>query len=312
MRDELAAVERLLQDELSPREPWMKELAGGFAGLGGKRIRPLLTLLWGAASGGVREAHIEFAAACELIHLATLVHDDVLDDAQVRRNRQAMHRQHGTRAAILGGDWLFTSAFRVAARNCPGPAIAELAAAAREVCSGEVHQNWLAGDLSLEHGEYVEMVSAKTASLCAVACRMGPYLIGVGPEAIDTAGRFGRHLGVAFQVTDDCLDLVGDEGQVGKTLGTDIAAGKLTSPLIHLLVEAGPTVAAQVKSLLRANPPDAASIQRLVLREGGIDSASRFATAELERAAAAARKLAPSPARDALIQLTSFVACRQN
>lgn len=308
----LREVERLLQAELSPPEPWMAELAGDLSQLGGKRLRPLLVLLWASATGGIRQSHLEVAAACELVHLATLVHDDILDDADVRRGQRTTHRRHGTRAAILCGDWLFTSAFRVAARSCPGTAVAALADAAREVCSGEVHQNWRAGHLDLGLAEYLEVVSAKTASLCAIACRMGPLLNGDPALVAARAEQYGRHLGIAFQMTDDCLDLVGNEDRVGKTLGTDLAGRKLTLPLIHLLATGAPPEVARLKDLLSRGSAQALPIQRLVTESGAVAEAKKIAAAELARAVESTACLAPGPARTSLVQLTDFVARRNN
>lgn len=166
VRDELQRVESLLRLELNSDEPWLAELIDGVQSLGGKRMRPLMLLLFGMATGKVEDSHVRAAVAFELVHLATLVHDDIIDCAAIRRGRPTLHQRQGIRPAVLTGDYLFARAFVVASQVACPELLADLAGAVGRVCSGEIRQNHFAGDFGLTLDDYAEIVSAKTASLC--------------------------------------------------------------------------------------------------------------------------------------------------
>lgn len=309
---EMLQVEQILRDELSPGEPWMVDLYCGVESLGGKRIRPLMSLLFARATGDPNRLHCEAAAAFELVHLATLVHDDVLDEADLRRGQPTLHRERGDRAAILCGDSLFTLAFAVASR-CGNPqVVSELARSSNRVCSGEIRQNYSAGDWELGFDDYTAIVSAKTASLCAGACRCGVLLNGGGEALGDAAWRFGNHLGIAFQVIDDCLDLDGSEALVGKTLGTDLAGGKLTWPLIHCLRERPGLVTLLQEYRRSEDARTLTAICGLLVEHGSLDAARVFAMEQIDAAIRIAGELPESPARQSLVDLARFVGTRNS
>lgn len=307
---ELQRVERLLREVLSPREPWLSGLYAGLGRLGGKRIRPLLCLLFGQASGETTAAHIQIAAAYELVHLATLVHDDVLDEADLRRGVPALHREQGTRNAILCGDSLFTLAFSVASRTGHAGVIGELAGSSHRVCSGEIRQNFSAGDWSLSLSGYEQIISAKTASLCAGAARCGVWLNGGEAGLMDAAWDFGNQIGIAFQVIDDCLDLVGSREVVGKTLGTDLVGGKLTYPLIHCL-SLKPELLSDLAAC-RGAPDDPAVLRVIAAIEstGSLAAARAFADKRIGMACSLLDRFPESAARQSLLALARFVAER--
>lgn len=323
VRGALDACERLLREELNPPQPWLAGLVGGLSSLGGKRIRPLMSLLWGAAAGSPTPQNVVAATAFEMVHLATLVHDDILDGAELRRGTPTLFRQFGTKPAVLAGDYLFTQSFIVASRTGNTRVMNELAESANQVCSGEIWQNHLARDVHLNTDQYVGMITAKTASLCAGACRAGAILAGAADDLIEAAGRYGLHLGIAFQVTDDCLDLTGSPERVGKTLGTDLAGGKWTLPVIHVLEHAPAAVRSRLLKALVADRPDAQLITGLIHEHGGMSAAAGFVADQISRAVSAAgQALAAAPggtpsalAREAVLSLTrmaGFVASRSN
>lgn len=231
---ELGRVEALIKDVLMSRYPEVDSLASLAASMGGKRLRPALTLLAALATGKINDDSIRIATTVELVHAASLVHDDVLDGAVLRRNQAAIHAQHGIHQSILLGDFLFTRAYRTAAKcrtTFPARAIAQ---AATSLCEGELRQQSSAGNWRLIEADYLDIIRQKTGELCGVSCRLGAWSARASIETAYHLGQFGRKLGIAFQIVDDWLDIWGTAA-VGKTLGTDLAQQKPTLPWIRLL-----------------------------------------------------------------------------
>ena len=232
---ELALVERLL--ELSPQATDVKlqSMLDHVRTLGGKRLRPVLTLLCAKACGKITEETIRLAAAVELVHTATLVHDDILDSASRRRHSPTLHVAFDTPSSILAGDWLFTHAYGLANEGestRPGRWIAD---AAKQVCEGEIRQGNTIGHFELTEPEYYSILAAKTGALCSVACRLGAWSAGADPASVEQFAHYGTQLGLAFQIFDDWLDVWGNPMLAGKTLGTDLASRKPTLPAIRTL-----------------------------------------------------------------------------
>lgn len=231
---ELADVEAMMDRELkSPHQALTAVLRHGTQ-LGGKRIRPAILLLVGRALGPLASDHIVLGTVVEMVHTATLIHDDVLDDADTRRHVSTINAQWSDHTSILVGDYLFAQSFRLAATLGSTDACQMVGEAARLVCEGELRQILSREALGISEQEYYEMIRGKTAELCRVACQMGATFSGGTPATIEAMGRYGDSLGIAFQIADDFLDLWGDDVIVGKTLGTDIGQGKMTLPLIRL------------------------------------------------------------------------------
>ena len=199
----------------------------------GKRLRPGLTCVAARIAGGVvTDAVASVAAIVELIHTATLVHDDILDSAEVRRKVATLNVRWGNHAAVLVGDVLFSKAYRAAAWLDDPFASRYLSDVVGEVLEGEIHQDHVSHDPDLGEAEYREIIRGKTASLYEAALVVGAHYGGADPQLVNRLGRFGHHLGMAFQIVDDRLDVSGDEATVGKSLGTDLSEGKMTLPLI--------------------------------------------------------------------------------
>ena len=244
---QLAEVETILQAELKSDTPFVDQLLQHSWLLGGKRMRPVLLLLSGmAAEAGLEEAErnvvanhdqalVLMATAVEMIHTATLVHDDVLDKADMRRHQPTANAQWGDRVSVLLGDYLFTHAFHVASKSGSAEALGMLASSSNMVCAGEMKQNFHAGNFEIEEATYFEIITQKTAELCASSCGIGALIAASDSKMVAGFEQYGRDLGIAFQIIDDVLDLTGTQHNVGKTLGTDLFNAKPTLPVIHCL-----------------------------------------------------------------------------
>ncbi len=202
---------------------------------GGKRLRPALVLLSGAAGPAPdRKALIDTAAAVELIHTATLIHDDIIDQSPVRRAQPTFHARWGTERAVLMGDYLYATAFTVLARLRAPSVMQVMADVCRQLCRGELREVEARFRLDLSEEEYLQIIEDKTASLIAGCCRAGASLSGCEARVVEQFARFGLHVGLAFQIVDDCLDLSGDAARLGKSILADLDHGALSLPVIYL------------------------------------------------------------------------------
>src|SRR5438132_6887149 len=230
---DLEEAERILHDTVESSRPGVGRLVAHLAHYRGKRLRPALLLLTARACGQVGPAHHLLGAVVEMIHTATLVHDDVLDSAAVRRHAPTINAGWGSQASILLGDYLFTHAFHLSSTLDDVQACRLIGEATNRLCEGELHQIVQKGNLELSEAEYFDIIDAKTAELTACSCRLGALYSGAGEGVVEQMTSYGRSLGVAFQIADDLLDLVGEEQTAGKSLGTDLDQQKLTLPVIH-------------------------------------------------------------------------------
>ncbi len=310
LSEQLAAVERSMAGALASREPRVIALIEELGPFHGKLLRPSLCLLVAEAIGTVDARHHALGAALELIHTATLVHDDLIDDADIRRGRQTTHVSHGNTTAILLGDFMYTRAFSLVAGLGEIELINRLCAATNTVCEGELHQQMAARDADLSEDEYRRIIYGKTAALTELAGFFGAL---AGDETMRRASAaFGRDLGMAFQVVDDCLDLSGDAQKVGKTLATDLERGRVTLPLIRVLAAAEPSERAALEQrLLRAQGREQVEAARSeVISRGGLASALATARELITAAKTHLQRLPDSPARAQLAELADFVVAR--
>jgi len=234
IEQELASVSQRLQAELRHPDPFIDELAQHSFRLGGKRLRPALLLLTAQAVGEVNDSHRVLAAVVEMIHTATLVHDDVLDEAEIRRHEATINARWNNQTSVLLGDYLFTHAFYLASTLETTYGCRAIGRATNIVCEGELKQTVASGDFELSRETYFQIIESKTAELCACCCRLGSHYSGASGQTTKRLESYGRHLGIAFQIADDLLDLEGEEQLTGKSLGTDLDNRKMTLPLIHL------------------------------------------------------------------------------
>jgi octaprenyl-diphosphate synthase len=264
----------------------------------GKMLRPTMVFLCGQAFGPVGERHVIVAATCEMIHMATLVHDDVLDEAAVRRKGHTVNHLRGNEVAVMLGDYLISNAFHLCSRAGDPALNLRLGEVTNTLCEGELVQLSHREDLSLDERTYFEIVRRKTAVLIGACCELGAQLSGAPADAVAALRRFGEGIGVAFQIQDDLLDLEGRQDVVGKSLGRDLEKGKLTLPVIIHLAQASGEVRERTIEAIRAR--DGAALLAELTASGSLAAARSRA---VELVAAARTELRHVPAglsRDAL------------
>lgn len=233
---QMAALDGFLRGQLDFFEPEIRSMVEYCLDTSGKRIRPALVFLSGwRGPTEVSADLVRAAAVVEMVHLATLVHDDIMDGAQVRRSRETVSRAYGPTSAVLLGDALFAHALNLATQFPTTEVCAAVSESTRKVCSGEIVQTLRRGSTNVTLADYRRIIDLKTAELFRVSCLLGAKLANSAPAYVEAVAQFGRHLGIAYQIYDDLADYFGDQSRIGKTLGTDLASGKLTLPLITLL-----------------------------------------------------------------------------
>ena len=267
----------------------------------GKRLRPALALLAGGATGNICSSHFDLAVVLELIHAATLVHDDIMDGAEMRRGQPTANAKWGNAISVLLGDCLFAHALKLSASFPNGEISRRIASAASDVCSGEIIQTQRRFDLKLSLADYYRIIEMKTAALFAAATELGAFINEASPEIIFAMKTFGLKLGTAYQIYDDCLDIAGNEDTVGKTLGTDLRKGKLTLPILHLLQSSTEQQRHELSaSILRGEEADVEALTASARREGAIESSVNTARKILREACDQLQLLEQNKYRDNL------------
>lgn len=309
---ELAQAEKIFQAELDTKAPYVRDLIAHLAHYRGKRLRPTLLLLTGKACGGLKPEHAMLAAVVEMIHTATLVHDDVLDSAELRRHVATVNARWGISSSVLLGDMLFTHAFHLASKTGSAQACQIIGEATNRVCEGELRQIGESGNLSLTEADYYSIIGGKTAALTACCCQLGATFSGATAKQIEAMTRFGHLIGVAFQVADDVLDLMGTEGETGKSLGTDVLQKKLTLPMIHLL-QGGGVRSGDARDILESPTETGLARLRQLLTES---RSIAYAQHEAERLLGQAREilhgLPPTDSRHMLDAMMSRIVQRSS
>jgi len=311
IREELEAFESILEQQLSSQHALVERLVKHGARLGGKRLRPALLLLSAKAVGPLRREHLVLAAVVEMIHTATLVHDDVLDEAVLRRHLDTVNARWGNQASVLLGDYLFTHSFYLASTLGDAFACQMIGQATNVVCEGELRQIGSQGNLGLSETEYIEIIEAKTAALCSCCCRLGAHYAGASPQVEQSLADYGRALGIAFQIADDLLDVVGDESTAGKSLGTDLEQLKPTLPLIRVLGQLAEPDRRELAVLLGRGGARREQLAPWLARSDALDYSRRVAARYAEEARGHLDGLPCGPLRTVLKQLTGFVVDRQ-
>lgn len=307
IKKDLVQTEAQLRRELRHRDPFIDELAQRSFRVGGKRLRPALLLLSAQAVGRITPDHHTLAAVVEMIHTATLVHDDVLDEATLRRHEETINARWNNQVSVLLGDYLFTHAFYLASTLETTHGCRTIGRSTNIVCEGELLQNASSGDFDLTRERYMQIIDAKTAELCACCCNLGAYYADGDAQTVERLETFGRHLGIAFQISDDLLDLEGDEQVTGKSLGTDLAKRKMTLPLIYLRDELDSAQQLEFRQLVER--PSKQLLDWLD-SSGSLDHAREVAFAHAQLAEQQLDCLDDSPAKDALLMTCQFVTRR--
>jgi octaprenyl-diphosphate synthase len=309
---QLAAVDARFREELGSDIGCVNTLVKHVSRFRGKMLRPMLVLLSGRACGAeLNDVHVTLATVVEMVHMATLVHDDVLDEAELRRKGATINHLRGNEAAVLLGDYLISHSYHLCSSLSSQLASRTIARTTNQVCEGELLQIDNRNNLELSEETYLQIITLKTAVLCATCCYLGAKFAGATESQIAALETYGRSLGIAFQIQDDILDIVGDVGTVGKTLGIDIEKQKVTLPVIHFLRTAPPEHRKLLKSLIASRESDKIDrIRNLILPSSSIDYAREAARDLVAKARAAIAPLPDTDAKRVLDTMAEFVVTR--
>lgn len=271
---QLYSVEERIRQQARAFDPGVEGYVAYAIESNGKRLRPALALLAGGATGEIGPNHFELAVVVELIHAATLVHDDILDGAEKRRGQPTANAKWGNAISVLLGDCLFAHALKISTGFQNGEVSRRIAHAAADVCSGEIIQTQRRFDLKLSVPDYYKIIEMKTAALFGVATELGALLNEASPEIITALKTFGLRLGSAYQIYDDVVDLAGDEAKAGKTLGSDLRKGKLTLPILYLLQQSDPADRQRIsQQILEGDDADVNHLVQAALDGGAVRNA---------------------------------------
>ena len=304
---DMDAVDSLIRERLRSDVVLVNQLGQYIVSNGGKRLRPRLVLLSAGAAGYRGEHHRTLAAIVEFIHTATLLHDDVVDDSEMRRGQRTANDLWGNEAAVLVGDFLYSRAFEMMVEVGSMRVMEILARATNTIAEGEVMQLLNIHDADTSEQRYLDIIRSKTAKLFEAGCQLGAVLGGLDRPAEHALARYGMHLGTAFQVIDDVLDYSADAAEMGKNVGDDLAEGKPTLPLIHVVQQGRTEDAATVRAAIEQGGVERVdAVMAILERTGAIDYARAQARAESDRALAQLDAVPPGAHRDALAALADI------
>lgn len=311
--DDMQAVDGIIRSRLHSDVALVSQVAEYIIAAGGKRLRPALLLLAAGAAGYRGTQHRELAAVVEFIHTATLLHDDVVDESELRRGRDTANALFGNAASVLVGDFLYSRAFQMMVSVGSMRVMEVLAEATNVIAEGEVLQLMNCRNADIEVDDYLRVIRFKTAKLFEAATRLGGILGGVSAEVEDGLARYGMHLGTAFQLIDDVLDYSGNQAETGKHLGDDLAEGKPTLPLIHVMRHGNAEQADCVRHAIeQGSGDDFATVLAAIQATDALDAARVQAQNEAREAVEALSTLPPSVFKDALVDLSVFAVARNH
>jgi octaprenyl-diphosphate synthase len=314
VRQDLADIEVALTENLQPHLTLVSQVAKYIMFSGGKRIRPLLMVLSARLCGYKGDYDKTLSVVFEYLHAATLLHDDVVDDADVRRGNPVAHSIWGAPATVLVGDFLLARSIAIAAETDSVPIIDVLAHTTAQMSEGEIHQLLHRGDLAIDEADYMEVIGRKTAFLIQSACRVGALLAGAPAEQVEALSEYGYSLGIAFQMADDLLDYTADTAVLGKPVGTDLREGKLTLPIIHALQRASQEDRSRMEIIIRdtdVTEKDFEMVVGLIRQYGGIEFTKERAQKHIDQAKESLSTFQPSETRTLLEQLADYVLVRK-
>ncbi|MCS6860431.1 MAG: polyprenyl synthetase family protein [Abditibacteriales bacterium] len=311
---DLRAVEEEIARLIDTPVPIIREVTLHTLGAGGKRLRPTLTLLSAKAVGNVTPQVITLASLVELTHTATLIHDDVVDHAEMRRGRRAANVLWGNEATVLVGDYIYSQVVFILSHDEFKPFMYTLARATNRMCAGELLEIELRRKLTTTEAEYKQLIQYKTAELISAACQLGALGARGKAAEVRALGDYGLHTGMAFQIADDLLDVVSDRQKIGKPVGHDAREGKITLPYIRTLAVAEPADRMRLEQLLGSEDWDNAAMEEvtaIVRRYDGIAYSQQVAREYVHAAQRALAPLRPSPIKDILHAVAEFVVVRE-
>jgi octaprenyl-diphosphate synthase len=307
VKADFSAVDALIKSSLVTRVPLVEEISTYLIEAGGKRLRPLLVLLAAKACSYQQHQHINLATIIEFLHTAMLLHDDVVDESDLRRGRKTVNAAWGNPASVLVGDFLHSRAFEMMVEIGDLRVMEILSHATNTIAEGEVQQLGNIRNPEATEQSYIEVINRKTAMLFEAASHSGAVLAGASPEQELSLQQYGCHLGVAFQLIDDILDYEGSTEQLGKNVGDDFAEGKVTLPLIVAMRNGSPEQASTVRqAILTGEVADIDNLLKTVKATGGLQYTEALAIAEIDKATACLEKLPSSVYRDAMHDLARY------
>ena len=309
---DMQRVDAVIRDRLHSDVALVRQVAEYIIQSGGKRLRPALVLLTAGAMGYQGKHHHELAAVIEFIHTATLLHDDVVDESSLRRGRDTANALFGNAASVLVGDFLYSRAFQMMVDIGNMRVMQVLSGATNVIAEGEVLQLMNCHDADVDEARYLQVIRFKTAKLFEASARLGVIIGGGSPETEQHLAEYGMHLGTAFQLTDDALDYSGSEAETGKHLGDDLAEGKPTLPLIHVMQHGTPEQAACVRQAIEnGGRDDFPRVLAAIQATGALEHALQRGAIEADLAKKAIDGALPASAyKDSLLELASFAANR--
>ncbi|MBA2548036.1 MAG: polyprenyl synthetase family protein [Burkholderiaceae bacterium] len=307
---DIDAVDRMIRTRLDSDVALINTIADYIVAAGGKRLRPAVLLLTARALDYRGKDHVELAAVIEFIHTATLLHDDVVDESDLRRGRSTANSMFGNAASVLVGDFLYSRSFQMMVKAGNPRVMQIMADATNRIAEGEVLQLLNVHDPSVNEDRYFEVVERKTATLFEAGCRIAAVIAGADRDVEERCAHYGAALGKAFQIIDDVLDYSGDTEAIGKRLGDDLREGKMTLPLIHALRSAAPIQRDFVTAAVREGRGDFTAVARIVTENGSLEYSRMLARQEAVRAYGALDRLAPTVFKDSLLHLIAFATDR--
>jgi len=311
VRPDMEAVNGLIRSRLASDVVLINQISEHIIGGGGKRLRPMLHLLAARAAGYRGSHHVQLATVIEFIHTSTLLHDDVVDESDLRRGRKTANALWGNAASVLVGDFLYSRSFQMMVELDSMRVMNILADTTNRIAEGEVLQLLNIGNPDTDEQAYLEVIERKTAVLFAAATRLGAVLGELPPEQEEALADYGMKLGYAFQIADDLLDYVSDAGTLGKNIGDDLAEGKPTLPLIYAIARSAPAQAASLRRAIESGGLDSLDNIVAAIRDSGALELTRAkAHAYAHAASAALAPLPPSPAREAMAVLAEYAVDR--
>ncbi|WP_374443901.1 polyprenyl synthetase family protein [Stella sp.] len=311
--DDLARVNQRIVDHMHSPVALIPQLAGHIVAAGGKRLRPMLTLAAAQLCGYRGDRHVALAACVEFIHTATLLHDDVVDESDLRRGIATANAVWGNKASVLVGDFLFSRAFQLMVADGSLEVLRILSHASAVIAEGEVLQLVTANDTATSEATYLEVIRSKTAQLFAAACRIGPVVADRPAEEADAMEAFGLDLGIAFQLVDDMLDYSARQAELGKTVGDDFRDGKITLPIVLAFARGDEAERAFWRRTMEdqeQGPDDLAEAQALLRKHGALEETMERARRYGEAARGQLARFPASPIRDALDEVVAFCIAR--
>ena len=296
---ELAKVQRKISEQLSTSDQQLAPILQVISKRQGKMLRPAMVLLSGKLFSEIWDEHIDCSVMVELIHMASLMHDDVIDKAQLRRGQSSANALWGNTAAVLLGDFLLSRAFMLAAGSSCDGVTALLGRTAQTLCTGELKQNLLKGRFDLTEQDYFQIIEAKTADLFRCSCQLGAVASGASKDQQEISGQFGYQFGLAFQIADDLRDVLSSDKQEGKTLGTDLLQEKFTLPVIHWINQDSGQRQVRMERLMALKDPS--ELTKQMQLSGSVDYALEQAQSRIEQAKQSLSPLPETGAKKALL-----------